>query len=271
MRAESKQLLTGALVILLLLCGCRVGQAEDPHEQSASTTTKTQSTAGAEYGLYTLGRLSVGLNSGSLPYTGTSDAGVTGLEPALLRTISYRLGLEMDLADEPDPTVSLENRLLAGEFDVILSPYPLPANITDQVAVTDPYYTYEAVLGVRENSSYQSADELIGRKMVGDRYALRNLWPNNEWKNAMACSGNESIERLMKMKAEGILLERHVADRYRDVCEGRIRWIDWKSQPQSFVMVVRKDNTRLLAVLNAEIRELQEDGTMDRYLTECIP
>lgn len=271
MRAGSKHFLTGALVILLLLCGCRVGQAEDPHERPASTTTKTQSTAGAEYGLHTLGRLSVGLNSGVLPYSGTSDTGVTGLEPALLRTISYRLGLEMDLTDGPDPTAVLEDRLLAGEFDVILSPYPLPEDRTDQVAVTDPYYTYDAVLGVREDSSYWSADELLGRKLVGDRYALHNLWPDNKLENGMACSGNESIERLMKMKAEGILLERHVADRYQDVCKGRIRWLDWKPQPQSFVMAVRKDNTRLLAVLNTAIRELQEDGTLDRYLTECIP
>lgn len=271
MKAEIKQLLTGALVIIMLLCSCRVGQAEDPYEPPASTSTQTHSTAGAEYGLHTLGTLSVGMRSGELPYTGTLNTAVSGLEPSLLRTIAYYMGLELSITDVTDTAdLSLEKSLAAGDVDAIVTTYPLPSSLADQFEVTDPYYTYDVLLGVRQDSDYQTASDLAEQKLAGDRFAFDSMWPYKDWKNFNSLDSNESIEYLLKFKAEGILLERHAAERYSEICEGRVRWMDWDSRPQTFVIAVRKDNTRLLQTLNEEIRKVKEDGTLARLLTEYI-
>lgn len=271
MRAGIKQLLTGALVFILFLCGCRVGQAEDPHEPPASTAAETHSTAGAEYGLHTLGTLSVGMRCSELPYTGAVNSTVAGFEPSLLKTISYYMGLELSISDMEDPDgISLEKSLATGDLDAIITTYPLPVSLADQFEVTDPYCTYDVLLGVRQDSGYRTAGDLAGQKLVGDRYAFDSAWPYGERNNLTSLGSHESIERLLKLKAEGILLERHAAERYKDVCEGRIRWIALDSPPQTFVLAVRKENTRLLQTLNEKIQKVKEDGTLDRLLTEYI-
>ncbi len=263
-----------ALCIFWPVTGFEAGQAEWAEDTAKAATPVTgDNTAGAEYGLASPGTLTIGTSPNFAPFScATDNGGVTGLEPAMMQAIAYKLGLEIEFKTI-HKMADVEDALADGSVDIIASSYPfadLDDSRREEFALTDAYYTLDYVLAVRQGSDYRHVTDLDS-KPVGCFWGFDSVLagPDPEQVTGYGQS-RKALEDLVLQKTEGVLLDRHAADRYREMFDDYLRWIEGEWESRDFCLAVQKDNARLLEALNRCIREMKEDGTLDQLIEEFV-
>lgn len=265
MKFFGKRWIASLLILLLLpvmLTGCN--SQEEP-SQTTNRTSTTAQTAAQAYPLVSSGTLTVGTCPYYPPFTYQDDDKIAGLDAALMEMIAYQLDLQLDM----QPVDTVENSLEEGKIDVIASAYPFGgAEQMKNFALTDAYYTLELVMVVRTDSTYQVANDLKG-KAVSCYYGFLFYWDDPDPLNVSAQSSFLSqIEELLRGNVEGALMERHTAERYRDIYSGQMQILEGDWEPCTLHLAVSKDNTALLDALNNCIREMKANGTLDQLIEE---
>lgn len=262
------------LCIFWLVTGFEAGRAEWTEDTAkASTPVAGDNIAGAEYGLTSPGTLTIGTSPNFAPFScATDNGGVTGLEPAMMQVIAYKLGLNIEFKTIHKMT-DVEAALADGTVDIIASSYPfvdLDDSRREEFALTDAYYTLDYVLAVRQGSDYQHVTDLDS-KPLGCFWGFDSVLASSDPEQVTGYGqSRKALEDLVLQKTEGVLLDRHAANRYREMFDDYLRWIEGEWESRDFCLAVQKDNSRLLEALNRCIREMKEDGTLNQLIEEFV-
>lgn len=257
-----------------MIAGCETGQAE-PAEDTTNTSAVSARVRGAddEYELVSPGTLTIATSPNFAPFScATDNGGVIGLEPAMMQAIAYKLGLDVEFKII-HKMVDVEAALADGTVDVIASSYPfadLDDSRKEEFALTDAYYTLDYVLAVRQSSDYRHVADLDG-KPVGCFWGFDWVLSSSDPERVTGYGqSHKALEDLVLQKTEGVLLDRHAADRYREMFDDYLRWIEGEWESRDFCLAVQKGNARLLEVLNRCIQEMKADGTLDQLIEEFV-
>lgn len=198
---------------------------------------------------------------------------IVGADIDLMEAIADKMNVKVEWMD-----MSFNNVLAAtkqGKADVAISAISVTDEREKSFDFTDNYYTSPQAVVIRKADAdkFTGTDSFEG-KQVG---AQKGTIQENVVKEQLTGSTLVSIEKLPNIFVElkngsldGLVTEKTVAQSYVDQNDDlMIADITLESMKEdSFSIAVPKGNEKLVAQLNKYIKELQDDGSIDKFVTE---
>ena len=144
--------------------------------------------------------------------------------------------------------------------------------VTDErkqsVDFTDSYATGIQSVIVKEGSSIKSIDDLKGKKIgvqlatTGDIYAKDDFGEENvEEYN----KGADAVMALTSGKIDAVIIDKS----FVETTDG-LQILDTDYVQEDYAAAIQKGNTDLLNAVNGALKELKEDGTIQKILDKYI-
>ena len=148
--------------------------------------------------------------------------------------------------------------------------------VTDErkqsVDFTDSYATGIQSVIVKEGSSIKSIDDLKGKKIgvqlatTGDIYAKDDFGEENvEEYN----KGADAVMALTSGKIDAVIIDNQPAKAFVKTTDG-LQILDTDYVQEDYAAAIQKGNTDLLNAVNGALKELKEDGTIQKILDKYI-
>ncbi len=280
-----------ALVLCLgMLAGCGTSDsssapaAEGSAEASVVATPETEPAAAsaaepAASGAVTTvseGELHMATNASFPPYEMIADDGsFEGIDVEIAGAIAEKLGLTL-VVDDMD-FGSVITSVQSGKEDIAMAGLTVTDERKENVDFTDSYATGVQVVIVPEDSDIASIDDLEG-KMIGCQesttgYIYCSDTPENGGygeENVTAFpNGANAVQALVSGKVDCVVIDSQPAQEYVKQNEG-LKILDTEFVTENYAIGVSKDNTALRDAVNAALKELIEDGTVQSILDKYI-
>lgn len=280
-----------ALVLCLgMLAGCGTSDpssapaAEGSAETSVAATPETEPAAAsaaepAASGTVTTvseGELHMATNASFPPYEMIADDGsFEGIDVEIAGAIAEKLGLTL-VVDDMD-FGSVITSVQSGKEDIAMAGLTVTDERKENVDFTDSYATGVQVVIVPEGSDIASIDDLEG-KMIGCQesttgYIYCSDTPENGGygeENVTAFpNGANAVQALVSGKVDCVVIDSQPAQEYVKQNEG-LKILDTEFVTENYAIGVSKDNTALRDAVNAALKELIEDGTVQSILDKYI-
>lgn len=250
-------LLVCVLVLGMLFAGC----GEAAGGSSLSTAEK--------------GKLHMSTNAAFPPYEMVKDdGGFEGIDVEIADAIAGKLGLEL-VIDDMDFTAAL-TAAQNGQSDIVMAGVTVNEERKAVLDFTDFYAKGVQVVIVTEGSDV-TLDNL-GEKMIGCQkgttgYTLASDTPENggygEDHVIAYDNGAMAVEALKGGQIDCVLIDSEPAKAYVAANEG-LTILEGEWLNEDYAIGVKKGNTELLEAVNGALKELIEDGTVQKIIDKYI-
>ena len=261
-----------AVSLLFSLAACGTGNTDsDADVPDNLTTTEGEFTTVEE------GVLHMATNAAFPPYEMISDdGGFEGIDVEIATLIAEKLGLEL-VVDDMD-FGSVITAVQTGKSDIAMAGLTVREDRLQYVDFTDSYATGVQVVVVKEDSDIAAIDDLEG-KMIGTQEATTGYihcsdTPENggygeDHVNAYT-NGATAIQALLDGKVDCVVIDNEPAKAFVEANKG-LKILDTEFAVEDYAIGVSKENTALKDAVNAALKELIADGTVqniiDKYIT----
>ncbi len=216
--------------------------------------------------------LVMGTNATFPPYEFTDDnSNIIGIDAEIAKAIADKLGMELEIQDMEFE--SLLTAVQSGNIDIVFAGMTVTDERKESVNFTNTYATGIQVVIVKEDSAIQSVDDLTG-KMIGvqtgttgdiyctDDYGQENVKQYNNGALAVAALQNNQVDC--------VVIDNEPAKNFVAANQG-LKILDTEYVAEDYAAAIAKENTQLLADVNAAMAELKADGTIDAIINKYIP
>ena len=270
-----------ALVMALALCACS-NQGDAPTPSTTPSEAAEESTApsqGAEPAALTTaeeGKLHMATNAAFPPYEMLADDGsFEGIDVEVAAEIAKKLGLEL-VVDDMDFTAAL-TAAANGQSDIVMAGVTVNEERPQTLDFTDSYATGVQVVIVKEGSDVTMDN--LGEKMIGTQkgttgYIYASDTPENGGYGEDHVIGYDNgavaVEALKGGQIDCVIIDNEPAKAYVAANEG-LTLLEGTWVTENYAIGVKKGNTQLVDAVNAALKELIEDGTVQRIIDKYIP
>ena len=215
--------------------------------------------------------LMMGTNAEFPPYEFYEGEDIVGIDVDLVKAIADKLEMEFDIADMDFNAII--PAVQSGKVTIGAAGMTITEERMKEVAFTDTYYTGRQVIIVREDDTeITGPDDLEGKKIgvqlgtTGDIYASDDYGDDNiERFN----KGMEAVQSLIQGKIDVVIIDDQPAKTFIEKNEG-LKILDTEYVVEDYAMALQIGNDELLEEINAAIKELKEDGTLDSIIAQYI-
>ena len=181
-----------------------------------------------------------------------------------------KLGLKLEIQDMEFN--SIITAVQSGKADLGLAGMTVTDERKQSVDFTDSYATGIQSVIVKEGSSIKSIDDLKGKKIgvqlatTGDIYAKDDFGEENvEEYN----KGADAVMALTSGKIDAVIIDNQPAKSFVETTDG-LQILDTDYVQEDYAAAIQKGNTDLLNAVNGALKELKEDGTIQKILDKYI-
>lgn len=281
-----KKILSMLLVTAMaasMLCGCGTGSNDAADESGVADEGDADSESdAADEGDAADGDSAAGLtvNDGVLtmatnayfpPYEYYEGDEIVGIDADIAKAIADKLGLELKIEDMEFEAIILA--VQSGKADIGLAGMTVRPDRQESVNFSDTYATGIQVVIVKEDSDIKSLEDLEGKKIgvqlmtTGDIFACEDF---GEDAVEQYNKGADAVMALTQGKVDAVLIDNEPAKNFVANNEG-LKILDTEYAVEDYAACLNKENDALLEKINAAIKELKDDGTlqeiMDKYIT----
>lgn len=273
-----KKLIALILALVLVMTFAACGSA-DKGGNNAAGNNETTGTTGAAAGndgdaaFTTLedGKLIMSTNAEFPPYEMTDDDGnYIGIDIAIAKAIAEKLELELEILD-----VDFDAALLAvqeGKSDIVMAGVTVNDDRKLVMNFSDTYATGKQVIIVKEGSDV-TIDNL-GSKMIGTQRATTgNIYATDDYGEDHVTAydnGATAVQALINGQVDCVIIDNAPAQEYVKANAG-LKILETEYVIEDYAIGIDKDNTALVGAINAALKELTDDGTvqdiLDKYIT----
>lgn len=260
------------LLSVLALSGCGGTETTPPAEDenakdagAAAVTTVTE------------GKLTVSTNAQFPPYEMVADNGeFEGIDIEVAQAIADKLGLELQVDD-----MDFDGALLAaqnGKSDMVMAGVTITDERKAAMDFTDTYANGVQVVIVKEGSDITAIEDLDG-KMIGTQrgttgYIYCSDTPENggygEDHVTPFDDGATAVQALINGQVDCVVIDNAPAQEYVKANPG-LKILETEFANEDYAIGVAKGNTALLDAINQALKELTEDGTIQKIIDKYIP
>ena len=261
---------SAALAACLGLAGCG-------GSGSGGTSAGSGDTASFDTSAYTLvedGKLTIGSDLDYPPMESLVDGQPYGFDVAMMQEIADRLGLELNYLD-PQNFDSLMTQVNAGNtMDCAVSSITITDERAELVDFSDSYYDSNQAIVIMKGA-YADKKELNDPSVTvaaqsgtsGEAWVAENL-PKAKYIPFTATT--DAVTALVAGQCQAVvydqpIAETHVATQFTD-CEV----LEVIATGEQYGIAVNKANSQLLADINACLKAMEEDGTMENLRKEYL-
>jgi polar amino acid transport system substrate-binding protein len=188
------------------------------------------------------------------------------------------IGFECDLADALAVKLGVKARMVQnqwdqlipaldrGNFDIILNGLELTPENQQHIAMSQPYFVYAQQIVTRANSTgIERLDNLAGKAVgVLSSSVGQRLLEEKGGVTVKTYPGNvETLRDLKAGRIDAAVMDLPIAAFYARPDQA-LRLSGTSFAPGYYAIGVRKADLRLVAVLNDALRQLADDGTLER-------
>ena len=239
-------------------------------EDAASSAAASGSAAGS--GLTaTDGELHMATNAAFPPYEMTTDdGGFEGIDVEIATEIAKKLGLEL-VVDDMDFS-SVLTAVQGGKSDIAMAGLTVTDERKKNVDFTDTYAKGVQSIIVSEDSDIKGPDDLKGKKIgcqegtTGYIYCADDFGEENV--NSYT-NGAIAVQALVGGKVDAVVIDNNPAKEFVKANKGLVL-LDTAYAEEDYAIGVSKDNPELTKAVNTALKELKEDGTVDKIIEKYI-
>lgn len=216
--------------------------------------------------------LVMGTNASFPPYEFVDDNNkIVGIDAEIAAAVAEKLGKTLEIKDmEFD---SLLTAVQGGSIDFALAGMTVTDERKLTVDFSDTYATGVQVIIVKEDSAIASPDDLSGKKIgvqagtTGDIYCTDDFGQDNvkQYQN-----GALAVAALKNDQVDCVVIDNEPAKNYVKANEG-LKILETEYVEEDYAAAISKDNTELKDDFNKALKELKEDGTIDKIINKYIP
>ena len=216
------------------------------------------------------GTLVMATNAEFEPYEYHEGDDIVGIDADIAKAIADKLGLKLEIQDMEFN--SIITAVQSGKADLGLAGMTVTDERKQSVDFTDSYATGIQSVIVKEGSSIKSIDDLKGKKIgvqlatTGDIYAKDDFGEENvEEYN----KGADAVMALTSGKIDAVIIDNQPAKAFVKTTDG-LQILDTDYVQEDYAAAIQKGNTDLLNAVNGALKELKEDGTIQKILDKYI-
>ncbi|MCI5690927.1 MAG: ABC transporter substrate-binding protein [Clostridiales bacterium] len=259
------------LLSVLALSGC--GGTETPPAEDENA----KDTGAAAVTTVTEGKLTMSTNAQFPPYEMVADDGsFEGIDIEVAQAIADKLGLELVVDD-----MDFDGALLAaqnGKSDMVMAGVTITDERKAAMDFTNTYANGVQVVIVKEGSDITTIEDLDG-KMIGTQrgttgYIYCSDTPDNggygEDHVTPFDDGATAVQALINGQVDCVVIDNAPAQEYVKANPG-LKILETEFANEDYAIGVAKGNTALLDAINQALKELTEDGTIQKIIDKYIP
>lgn len=204
------------------------------------------------------------------PYEYHEGDAVVGIDAEIAKLIADKLGMELKIEDVAFD--SIIPGVQAGKYDMGMAGMTINEERLQSVNFSDSYATGVQVVIVNEGGSIASLDDIAGKKIgvqtstTGDIYASDDFGDENVVKFD---SGAAAVEALKSGKVDCVIIDNEPAKSYVAANEG-LKILETEYAVEDYAICFAKDNTELKEKVNAALKELIADGSVQKIIDKYI-
>ena len=187
-----------------------------------------------------------------------------GFEYDLAEALAAKLGLKAKMVQNQwDQLVPALDR---GNFDIALNGLELTEENQQHIAMSRPYFVYAQQIVTRRATEGLTRLEHLKGKAVGvlSGTAAQRLVEEMGKADLRIYPGNvESFRDLKAERIDAVVLDLPIAQHYAKP-DAELKFSGAPFEPGYYGIGVRRDDVKLLAIINRALEELQQDGSLER-------
>ena len=275
-----------ALVLSLAACGGTGNNTADntANNTANNTTNNTADTTGdtdtgdVSFSTVEEGKLHMSTNAQFPPYEMTTDdGGFEGIDVEIAEAIAEKLDLELVVDD-----MAFNAALTAaqtGQSDMVMAGVTVNEDRLEVMDFSDTYATGVQVVIVKEDSPIQTIDDLANAEMIGCQadttgYIYCSYPPEEggygEDHVTAYDNGALAVMALMNDQVDAVVIDNAPAQEFVKANEG-LKILDTEFAVEDYAIGFAKGNTALKDAVNAALKELIDDGTVQSIIDKYIP
>ena len=266
---KMKKLAAVALTVVMaasMLAGCGSSSSSDKKAAEASTSANGTATVKTAKD----GVLTMATNATFPPYEYYEGNDIVGIDAEIAQAIADKMGLKLEIQDMEFN--SIITAVQSGKADLGLAGMTVTDERKQSVDFSDSYATGIQSVIVKDGSSIKSIDDLKGKKIgvqlatTGDIYAKDDFGEENvEEYN----KGADAVMALTSGKIDAVIIDNQPAKSFVETTDG-LQILDTDYVQEDYAAAIQKGNTDLLNAVNGALKELKEDGTIQKILDKYI-
>jgi len=215
----------------------------------------------------------MGTNAAFPPYEYYEGQKIVGIDAEIVGTIAEKLGLTLEIVDMDFG--SIITSVQTGKIDIGAAGMTVTEERLQNVNFTDSYSTGIQVVIVKEDSdAVKSLDDLDGALIGCQEATTGYIYCCDDYgeDNVIAyTNGPTAVKALVDGKVDCVVIDKQPALAFVAANDG-LAILDTEYVVEDYAIAVSKDNEPLLDAINAVLKEMIADGTvqtiLDKYITE---
>ena len=240
-------------------------------------------------------------NAAFPPYEYVEGDKFVGIDIEIAQAIAEKLGMELKIEDVEFG--SIIGGVVEGKYDMGMAGMTVTEERKQSVNFSDTYATGIQVIIVKEGSTIKSLDDIFVFDAEGNPTALKNPnvkvgvqqdttgdiyssddvanWGLNDVQEDGTVTtdrviryktGAEAVEALKTDKVDMVIIDNEPAKSFVAANTGKIHILEGDNEYaiEDYAICVAKDNTELLDKINQALKELKDDGTIDKIVAKYI-
>lgn len=251
MKKKLAFLLAGTMLMGAILGGCGSSSSEGTDAAEGKT-------------------LSMGTNATFPPYEYHEGGEIVGIDAEIAQAIAEKLGMELEISDMDFG--SIITSVQTGQVDIGMAGMTVNEERLENVNFTDSYATGVQAIIVQEGSEIASPDDLADHTIGVQESTTGHLYCMDDFgeENVIAyTAGANAVEALKNGQVDAVVIDNEPAKAFVAANEG-IKILDTEYAVEDYAIAISKDNTELLETVNGALKELKEDGTIQKIIDKYI-
>lgn len=223
------------------------------------------------------GELRVGLSADYAPmefeHTVNGKTEYAGVDIDLAKKIAKDNNLKLKIVNMSFD--SLLGALKTGKIDIIISGMTSTPERKKQVDFSDSYMMTKNIMLVKKDkvNEYKDIKDFNNKKVGAQKGTEQEKIAQTEIENASITSLSRLPDVILALKSgkvEGAVVEKPVAEAYlKQNPKLGISNVKFNEEEKDTVIAVPKDSPKLLSQINKTIKEVQDKGLIDKYMTNA--
>ncbi|WP_026507420.1 basic amino acid ABC transporter substrate-binding protein [Butyrivibrio sp. MC2013] len=255
-------LMTTVTCLSLAACSGSSSGADSESAPAEETTDEAAESGSA--------KLIMATNAEFPPYEYHDNDQIVGIDAEIAEALAKEIGAEVEIEDIAFDSIIPE--VTSGKADFGMAGMTVTEDRKKSVNFTDTYASAKQVIIVTEDSDIASPDDLEGKVVgvqtgtTGDIYISDELGDDAVERYA---KGMEAVQALSQNKIDAVVIDNEPAKVYVSENEG-LKILDTAYAEEEYAIAVALDNTELLDKLNAALKTLKDNGTIDEIVGKYI-
>ena len=200
------------------------------------------------------------------PFEYYSDGKVVGVDVDIATEIANRLGKRLVVKDVAFDSIITE--IKSGKSDIGAAGISYTEERAKQVSFSNSYTVSKQVVIVRNNSNFYNVDDMNCNKIAVQLGSIADSYVSDEFSDSKIIRQKKylaAIEDLKDNKVDCVVMDELPAKEILNE-NNSLRILNGALAEDSYGIVVNKENTALLKIINEVIDDLKSEGKIDEYI-----